>query len=147
MTASKMTVNGVSVCATGQENYERFEARQGKWFYQYDYRHTDGELFSVVLPTLERCRQERDVWIADKLLKASKRQAIIQGDKTVLISEDGISIPMIFNNLTGKNYQTAEDYCNYIQYVALPQMGFEYGKIEMLADGVTVRTGEIRKEL
>ena len=66
MTASKMTVNGVSVCPTGQENYERFEARRGKWFYQYDYRHTDGELFSIVFPTLERCRQERDKWLLEK---------------------------------------------------------------------------------
>lgn len=66
MTASKMTVNGVSVCAIGQENYERFEARRGKWFYQYDYRHTDGELFSIVLSTLERYRQERDKWLLEK---------------------------------------------------------------------------------
>ena len=147
MTASKMNKNGVSVCATGQENYERFEARRGKWFYQYDYRHTDGELFSIVLPTLDECRQKRDEWVADKQLKASKRQAVIQGDRAVLISEDGISIPVIFNNLTGKNANTAEDYRNYIQNVAIPQMGFEYGKIKLLADGVTVRTGEIRKKL
>lgn len=66
MTASKMTVNGVSVCTTGQESYERFEARQGKWFYQYDYRHTDGELFSVVLPTLDECRARRDKWLLAK---------------------------------------------------------------------------------
>ena len=147
MTASKMNKNGVSVCATGQENYERFEARRGKWFYQYDYRHTDGELFSIVLPTLDECRQKRDEWVADKQLKASKRQAVIQGDRAVLISEDGISIALIFNNLTGKNAKTAEDYRNYIQSVAIPQMGFEYGKIKLLADGVTVRTGEIRKKL
>lgn len=51
MTTSKMTVNGVSICPTGEENYERFEARRGKWFYQYDYRHTDGELFSIVMTT------------------------------------------------------------------------------------------------
>jgi len=147
MTASKMNKDGVSVCATGQENYERFEARRGKWFYQYDYRHTDGELFSIVLPTLEECRAERDIWIAQKKLKASKRQAVIQGDRAVLISEDGISIPMIFNNLTGKNAKTAEDYHNYIKNVAIPQMGFEYGEIKLLADGVTVRTGEICKRL
>ena len=28
MKASKISVNGVSACATGQENYERFEARK-----------------------------------------------------------------------------------------------------------------------
>lgn len=66
MKAPKMTLYGVSVCPAGEENYERFEARRGKWFYQYDYRHTDGELFSIVLPTLERCRQERNKWLLEK---------------------------------------------------------------------------------
>lgn len=66
MKAPKMTLYGVSVCPAGEENYERFEARRGKWFYQYDYRHTDGELFSIVLPTLARCRQERDKWLLEK---------------------------------------------------------------------------------
>lgn len=147
MTASKMTVNGVSVCATGQENYERFEAKRGKWYYQYDYRHTDGELFSVVLPTIEECKERRDKWLADKLLRGSKRQAIIQGDKTILISEDGISVAMIFKNLIGENPAIKDYYQDYIRNIAIPQMGFGYGKIELLADGVTVRTGEIRKKL
>ncbi|KAB3744528.1 DUF3873 domain-containing protein, partial [Phocaeicola vulgatus] len=28
-----------------------------------DYRHTDGELFSCVKPTLEECRRLRDEWL------------------------------------------------------------------------------------
>ena len=63
MTASKMTVNGVSVCATGQENYERYKDFRKKWLFQYDYRHTNGKLFSTVAKTLEICRQKRDEWI------------------------------------------------------------------------------------
>lgn len=147
MTASKMSVNGVSVCATGQENYERFEARRGKWFYQYDYRHTDGELFSVVLPTLDKCREQRDEWVADKVLRRSEKQEIRQNGTTVLHSTDGVSIPVIFNNLTGRNSDTAQDYRNYINGVAIPEMGFELGDIELIADGVTVKIGTIRQSL
>lgn len=32
----------------------------------YDYRTEDGELFSVVAPNLEECRQKRDEWFAKK---------------------------------------------------------------------------------
>ena len=147
MKASKMSVNGVSVCVTGQENYEHFEARRGKWFYQYDYRHTDGELFSVVLPTLDGCRERRDEWVADKVLRQSATQEIRQNGKTVLHSTDGVSIPVIFNNLTGRNSDTAQDYRNYINGVAIPEMGFELGDIELIADGITVKTGTIRQSL
>ncbi|MDE6083026.1 MAG: DUF3873 domain-containing protein, partial [Muribaculaceae bacterium] len=34
--------------------------------YQYDYRHTDGELFSCVAPTLTECRRKRDEWLSKK---------------------------------------------------------------------------------
>ena len=33
----------------------------------YDYRHTDGELFSCVAPTLKECRQRRDEWLNKKI--------------------------------------------------------------------------------
>lgn len=147
MTASKMSVNGVSVCATGQENYEHFEARRGKWFYQYDYRHTDGELFSVVLPTLDKCREQRDEWVADKVLRQSAKHEIRQNGITILYSIDGVSIPVIFNNLTGRNSDTTQEYRKYINCVAIPEMGFELGDIELIADGVTVKTGKIRQSL
>lgn len=147
MTASKMTANGVSICATGQENYECFEVRRGKWFYQYDYRHTDGELFSVVLPTLDKCREQRDEWVADKVLRQSAKQEIRQNGTTVLHSTDGVSISVIFNNLTGRNSDTAQDYRNYINGVAIPEMGFALGDIELIADGVTVKIGTIGKSL
>ena len=147
MTQPKMNLHGVSICPAGEENYERYKDFRGKWLYQYDYRDTDGELFTVVMPTLTECRMRRDKWLQNKILDNAELQEIRQGGKTILHSTDGVSIPVIFNNLTGKNSKTAEDYSNYIQYVALPQMGFEYDEIELIADGVTVKTGTIRQSL
>lgn len=147
MKNKEITVNGVSVCATGQENYEHFEPKRGKRYYQYDYRHTDGELFTVVMPTLTECRQRRDKWILKKILSNAKLQEIRQNGKTVLSSQDRNSIGVIFHNLIGENNTLNGFYQDYIQNIALPKMGFEYGKIELVADGVTVRTGEIRKDL
>lgn len=63
-----MTINGVSTTtAPGQEQYEKFKSRVNKKTYiQYDYRHTNGKLFSCVKPTLEACRVERDKWLEDQ---------------------------------------------------------------------------------
>ncbi|WP_304721991.1 DUF3873 family protein [uncultured Alistipes sp.] len=77
MEPTKMTVNGVSVCPTGEERHEYFTpafARRTKMrFCQYDYRHTDGELFSCVAPTLEECRRKRDEWLQRKTDKETRR--------------------------------------------------------------------------
>ena len=69
--ATKLTANGVSTTTTpGTEQYEVFytgyRSRQKK-HYQYDYRHTDGELFSCVADTLSVCRQRRDEWLNKKI--------------------------------------------------------------------------------
>lgn len=61
--------NGVSTTTTpGQENYVTFIAGafRGKEYFQYDYRHKDGELFSTVADSLEKCRAERDKWVQQK---------------------------------------------------------------------------------
>lgn len=56
--------HGCTMCnAAGHESYARFKACNRKYYYQYDYRHTNGELFSCVAPTLEQCREKRDNWI------------------------------------------------------------------------------------
>jgi len=34
-----------------------------KDFCQYHYRNLDGKLFTVIKPTLEQCRAERDTWV------------------------------------------------------------------------------------
>lgn len=51
----------------GHEQYEEFPSvvRKSNWI-QYDYRHTDGELFSCVARTLEICREKRDLWLKKK---------------------------------------------------------------------------------
>lgn len=67
-----MTENGISTTTTpGQEQYEYYRGpkRPGKAtqkLCQYDYRHTDGTLFSCVAPTLDAARAKRDQWLADK---------------------------------------------------------------------------------
>lgn len=65
----KSDVNGCSTCAAGSENYEHYTQRVGRKIYnlvQYDYRHTDGELFSCVAPNLEEARRRRDKWLENK---------------------------------------------------------------------------------
>lgn len=68
--ATRMTINGVSTCQTaGTEKYESFQigfGRKRRTLMQYDYRHTDGELFSCVKPTLGECRRLRDEWLKCK---------------------------------------------------------------------------------
>ena len=59
---------------------------------------------------------------------------IRQNGKTVLYSEDGRSIPMFFNNLTGKNF-SGKEYEDYIRCVALADMGFSPGVIELCRNG------------
>ncbi|SEF95618.1 DUF7688 family protein [Parabacteroides chinchillae] len=70
------------------------------------------------------------------------KEEIRQNGKTVLESEDGLSIGMIFNNLTGVNLKGLE-HRNYLDCVLLP-MGLKKGKLEMFRDGVPVRSGTIR---
>jgi hypothetical protein len=63
---TKMTVNGVTTTkALGQEQWEAFTAGGNKYI-QYDYRHTDGELFSCIRKTIDICRAKRDEWLKAK---------------------------------------------------------------------------------
>jgi len=65
-----ITKNGVSTTRTnGQEQYTRFVAGafRGTIYYQYDYRHTDGELFSSIAESLKECREKRDKWLINKV--------------------------------------------------------------------------------
>lgn len=51
----------------GTEQHEYFYVRQGRRSLQrcqYDYRHTDGELFSCIKPTLQDCVDARDEWLS-----------------------------------------------------------------------------------
>lgn len=68
--ATKLTANGVSTTTTpGTEQYEVFYTgyrTRRKKHYQYDYRHTNGELYSCVASTLKECTQRRDEWLSKR---------------------------------------------------------------------------------
>ncbi|MDR3176605.1 MAG: DUF3873 domain-containing protein [Desulfovibrio sp.] len=40
--------------------------RPGPERYQYDYRHSDGELFSCVAVSLEAAKEKRATWLAGR---------------------------------------------------------------------------------
>jgi len=61
-----MTSGGISATsAPGDEKYEFYTVRRQSYC-QYDYRHTDGELFSCVKMSLMACRAARNDWLAKK---------------------------------------------------------------------------------
>jgi hypothetical protein len=88
--------NGCSVCKAGEENYTTFRPahRPNAVFYQYDYRHKDGELFSTVAPTLEACREKRDKWLQAKRYKRLSPSVLqkIKDNKRLTKSEMGYQI-------------------------------------------------------
>lgn len=52
----------------GDEQHEYYKDRVlRKRRCQYDYRSTDGRLFSCVRPTLEACRAARDEWASKEV--------------------------------------------------------------------------------
>jgi len=66
---TRMTQQGISTTQSGQEQYETFySSHHGKKISRvmYDYRIQEGELFSVVAPTLKECRQKRDEWLSKR---------------------------------------------------------------------------------
>lgn len=66
---TRMTQNGISTAQAGQEQSETFySTSRGRRITRvmYDYRTQDGELFSVVAPTLKECRHKRDEWLAKR---------------------------------------------------------------------------------
>lgn len=67
--------NGVSITQTpGEEKYVKccLGAFRGQIYYQYDYRHMDGELFSTLAKTLDECRLQRDKWLEKKMQSDNK---------------------------------------------------------------------------
>jgi len=95
-TANSINENGCSVCETGKEKYVKcvLGAFLGKFYYQYDYRHTDGELFSTLQETLELCREKRDKWIQAKNFKqlSPRIQQKLKEHKRLTKSEMGDQI-------------------------------------------------------
>ena len=78
METKKLTENGISTTkGLGEEKYIKccLGAFRGKIYYQYDYRHLNGELFSTLRPTLEQCRKERDEWLKKSTVAFSGHRA------------------------------------------------------------------------
>lgn len=69
-------------------------------------------------------------------------ETIRQNGKTILYSNDGISIKMVFKNLTGRNFQ-GQEYTDYIRHIAIGSMGFSPGIIEHCRDGEVAGKGTI----
>jgi len=53
---------GTSTCAAGTESFETFTNR-GTTYLQYDYRTTNGKLYSTVATSLQKCREKRNTWL------------------------------------------------------------------------------------
>ena len=70
---------------------------------------------------------------------------IRQYGKVMLSGEVGISIPMIFNNLCGRNFSGTK-YRDYIKHIAFGEMNFKPGEITFYRDGTLLRTGKINIE-
>lgn len=66
-------LNGCSTCPAGQEIYETFfYSKYQDWIptgIEYQYRTTEGVLFSTVTTSLEVARMKRDNWLKERELK------------------------------------------------------------------------------
>ena len=71
-------------------------------------------------------------------------QELRQNGKTVLHSEDGIGLRMIFNNLARRNFDSPAEYRDYLQHVAFAQMHFQPGVVEFVEQGKTLDTAAIQ---
>ena len=70
-------------------------------------------------------------------------EEIKQNGSVVLSSNSEHAIPMIFNNLCGKNF-SGKEYLDYIRNIA-PEMGFKTGRIELYRDGKLMKCSYIPK--
>lgn len=69
------------------------------------------------------------------------KEEIKQNDRVLLSSDDGVSVPMIFNNLSGRNLSGGE-YRNYLATVSR-EFGVSAGRIELYRDDTAVETATI----
>lgn len=69
-------------------------------------------------------------------------EEIRQNGKTILSSDDGCSIPVIFNNLIGRNMEQ-DEYKIYLRYVAFKDMGFSAGTIDYYQNRHLLKSGVI----
>ncbi len=69
------------------------------------------------------------------------KEEIKQNGKVLLSSSDSVSVPMIFNNLSGRNFSGSR-YRDYLATVH-QQFGVSAGMIEFYRDDVLVETATI----
>ncbi len=69
------------------------------------------------------------------------KEEIKQNGKVLLSSGDGVSVPMIFNNLSGRNFSESR-YRDYLAAVR-QEFGVSAGMIEFYRDDVLVETATI----
>lgn len=69
-------------------------------------------------------------------------EEIRQKGKAILSSDDGCSIPVIFNNLIGRNMKQ-DEYKIYLRCVAFKNMGFSTGTIDYYQNGSLLKSGVI----
>jgi hypothetical protein len=63
-------MNSPNFLEIGKEQFEKYYSRiSKKYFFQYDYRHLDGELFSCVANDIEEARKKRNEWIDKRRVK------------------------------------------------------------------------------
>jgi hypothetical protein len=71
----------------GQEQFEAYESRAtGRRMIQYDYRDTDGGLFSCVACTLLQARRKRDRWLEAKAAGTFRKRACVAKSREGMIA-------------------------------------------------------------
>ena len=85
--------------ALGKEQHEYFTdpKHNGKEMCQYDYRHTDGDLFSCIKINRNECHKARDQWLLDQ---GKQRLETIKKFMLCTVEE----IPVV----TGMSFATAD---------------------------------------
>lgn len=107
METRTLTENGVSTTkGLGEEKFTKccLGAFRGQIYFQYDYRHTNGELFSTLRPTLEQCRKERNGWLMQKTVAFS-------GHRTNRIAKFTTDRQRLFIEVAHNTWAGIEEFC------------------------------------
>ena len=107
METKTLTENGISTTkGLGEEKYLKccLGAFKGQIYYQYDYRHLNGELFSTLRKTLEQCRQERDKWL-------QKKTVAFSGHRSSRIAKFSTDREKLFREVAFDTFVAIESFC------------------------------------
>lgn len=107
METKTLTENGISTTkGLGEEKYLKccLGAFRGEVYYQYDYRHLNGELFSTLRKKLEQCRQERDKWL-------QKKTVAFSGHRINRIARFATDRERLFRDVAFDTFVAIETFC------------------------------------